>query len=163
MDRDVDAEIVLAGKLRAGGASIREIATELGCSVSTAHGRLRAWADAEQVVGDLDDRGPARIREAATLDAWQDVAEQQFTAEPSPEWLRALTSLSARRSRLLGIDAPARVHVSDDRTLAGPDPEIVAAIAEACEQNAAERDVINRRPRRTGEGDGPADVPEPDA
>lgn len=159
MDRDVTADVARAWKLRRDGRTVREIADELGCSVSTAHARVRAAADAEQVVGDPDDRRTARVREAASLDAWADIAESHARAADDPiPAVRALTALSARRSALLGLDAPTRVAVSDDRPDPQPDPDLAAAIEALREGNRAARDAGRRGPGDDGDrGDDPGE------
>lgn len=143
-DRDITDEIARAYKLHLDGATIRAIADELGIAGSTAHARVRAALDTERVVGDAEDRRAARAREAAALDGWAEIAEQHARSAEDPiPAVRALTALSARRSRLLGLDAPTRVNVTDDRPAPQPDPEIRAAVqraqAEAARQRAALR------------------------
>lgn len=144
-DPDVLAQAAAAGALADGGATVREIADQLGCSVGTAHNRLRLYRDAERVARDSDDRRAGRLREVAALDAWQATAQNAYDDAPSPEWLRALVALSARRSRLLGLDAPARIRIGDDdRTPPEPSPDVVAAIDAVRAQNAAVRERAQR-------------------
>lgn len=146
-DRDVQAEVVAAWHHRRRGLSVREIATELGVSVSTAHARVKAARDAEAGTAEPDDRAAARVTEAARLDDWTFALEHRMTDQGvAPEVIvPILLRVSARRARLLGLDAPTRVAVSDDRTTRhAPDPEIVAAVADARERAEAERQAIDR-------------------
>lgn len=155
MDEDRTADHALAWKLRQDGLTVRAVAEQLGIGVGTAHRWIREASDAEQVVGDPDDRRTARVREAAALNEWADAGEQCYLAEPTPEWLRALTALSARRSRLLGLDAPTRIAV-EGPALVGPEDTITAAVLDAREQNEARRAALERPgPSPTGSDDRP--------
>lgn len=139
-DRDVPAEVARAWVLRRRGWSVREIAADLGCSVSTAHARVKAAQEAEVETGVLD-RDAQRTREAAALDSYTSALEAALDlgAVTALEVVPVLLRVSARRAKLLGLDMPARVEVTETPAGARPDPEIVAKLQQAREVNRRDR------------------------
>lgn len=155
-DRDVQAEVVAAWHHRRRGLSVREIAAELGVAVSTAHARVKAARDAEAATAEPDDRAAARVTEAARLDDWTFALEHRMTDQGvAPEVIvPILLRVSARRARLLGLDSPTRVAVSDDRAArVAPDAELAAKVRDARDRAEAERAAIDTK---GGEADRPS-------
>lgn len=126
---DVAAEAAQCWTLHHAGVSYRAISDELGLSLGTVANRLRAAATSERVAADTTDRATLRTREAMSLDRVGAALEihMESAADPVPA-ARALIALSARRSRLLGLDAPTKIALETTPREANPSPEIAAAI-----------------------------------
>lgn len=166
-ERDLPGEVAAAFTLRSKGTPYRAIAAELGISVATAHRRVAQAAEALEfsVGGDVHAQ---RAREADALDRYTARLEDRLAADDADPTaiVPVLLKVSGARRSLLGLDAPRRIALSDDRaTPAQPDPVIVAAVREAAEENARQRAAINRPPRRRGQdgGDDPGTTDGPGA
>jgi Homeodomain-like domain len=102
------AEKTRAVELRRDGLSYRQIATALGCSVSTAHSYVR---DELSLLAEHTLEATVQLRavENARID------ELWRSLWPKREWpttAAALVRLSQRRSSLNGLDAPKEVKIS---------------------------------------------------
>jgi DNA-binding Lrp family transcriptional regulator len=136
--RDVTADVVKAWALRRDGCSVREIAEVLGCSVSTAHERVKAAEAAEESTDSLD-RSSGRIVEAARLDSYTAALEPLLTSDPLAT-VPVLLRVSAARRALLGLDQPSRIAIErEGARSAEPSPEIREAVRAAQEEAARER------------------------
>ena len=114
------------------GKDYRYIAAELGRSVATAHKRVKdALHEARRL------RAAEYVDvELAMMQDLQDRLYQQLALGGSPVRIAPqLLALSKERRRLLGLDAPKRVKIEDERPPA-PSPEL-AAIVELAEKQAA--------------------------
>lgn len=141
-DHDVPAEVAAAWALRSRGHSVRQVAADLGVSVSTAHARCKAAEDAERATGVLD-VNRNRAADAAIIATWLERVDAAYLDESAPiervvKAANAAVRLLERRARLIGTDAPTRVLVGEDREPVTPDPDIVAAV-QAAQTDAARR------------------------
>lgn len=129
--------IAKAWELHTEGRSVRYIAEALGCAPSTAAEYVKAGRAAEAHI-DLLDRAEQRLRSATRLDmmaAWLADDFQQGKAS-AVQVVPHLVAVEARLAKLLGLDAPTRLSVTDDRA-PEVDPAIVAAVRDT--QSAAEQ------------------------
>lgn len=96
---------------------------------------------------------PASIREIAeALACSPSTAHIRLQMAAECEWLQALLSPSARRSRSLGLDSPARVHVAVDRMPVAVDPVIAPTVAKARTRNEQSRDAIDAEAPGSSDG-----------
>ena len=131
-----------AARLRASGMSYSQIAAEMGCSESTAHGRVwRAIRSAPVEDGtQLRDLELARL-DALTAKAWtvlvadhplvsngRKFPELQDSA-PVLAAIRELRHLSESRRKLLGLDAPVKHDVKVSDALDADIERLVAELA----------------------------------
>lgn len=98
--------------LRTGGASYREIATQLGCDVAT------AWDDVQTVLETTtheieSSAGTLRALECRRLDMFTLSLVSKVQAG-DVKAVQALVQVSTRRARLLGLDAPIDVRQQID-------------------------------------------------
>lgn len=119
---------VKAMELRvAGKKSIREVATELGVSVAT------VWRDLDALLREELDGVQDLIKihrnvELERLDQWQAkcliALDHARDIDEQAKMINVLTSISARRAKLLGLDAPIKQEI--DHTI-GTAPQTAAA------------------------------------
>lgn len=147
--QDLAARRYQALELRIAGKTYREIAQTLGINHSTLH------HDIEQVLQEREAGNIAKYRamEEERLDIAVRAACEIIDAHPGTELaLKAVDRLiraSARRSGLLGLDAPTRVDV-DVTQVTQADLELQELIREARARNTAVKESI------TGDADTPA-------
>lgn len=129
-----------AVRLRASGASFQQIATHVGYkSRSSAHDAVMSALQAH-----WDETAPDRqtllLRELATLDTLQ-MAAWKGAMSGDPESIRVVVRIMERRSRMLGIDAPTKIEITDEL-----DREIAALTATMAEEETWDVDVISGDP-----------------
>lgn len=124
------------------GRSARYIAEKLQVSPDTAARWVRDGKAAEQYI-DLLDRAEERVRMATRLDFYTGalVSEWNEGAAKAAEVIPILLKIEERRAKLVGLDAPTRVSVEDDRVVA-VDPKVVAAVRAAQRQVADEEKAL---------------------
>jgi len=122
------------------GRPVRYIAEALGVPKSTAADWVKAGREAEEYIGLLD-RAETRLRHSVTLRACQAWLVEEFTGGGSRavEMVPVLVRVLEREAKLLGLDAPTRVAVSDDREPPAIDPKLVAEVREATARTARRR------------------------
>lgn len=140
---DIDsARVAQAWSMRTHeGLSYREVAKRLGVSNSTAHAWVAMATDACEDTG----RHGQVIRDVATVDALlaRGEAEHEDGDLSWPNYVRGALGLLGHRARLLGLYAPVRVSVGDERR--APDPALRAALErEAAAAEAADQDDSTR-------------------
>lgn len=122
--------------LRRAGRSYRYIAEALDCSVGWAH---------ELVQIAIKARIPEAAEETRQLevdryDGWLARLEERLDKGANPEQVvPILLKVSERRAKLMGLDAPKRVHVRDETP---PSPEFADAVRFAERQAGTEEDAI---------------------
>lgn len=122
--------------LRRQGRTYREVAEALGVSVAWAH---------ELVQTAIKARIPEAAEETRQLevdryDAWLYRLEQRLEKGADPEKvIPILLKVSERRAKLMGLDAPKRVRVTDERP---PAPEFADAVKFAERQADIDEDAI---------------------
>ncbi|MFT3660023.1 MAG: hypothetical protein QM809_01125 [Gordonia sp. (in: high G+C Gram-positive bacteria)] len=125
--RTRDTEAV---KLRVGGAGFDEIAARLGYptgeAARSAVRRLLARREATAVE-------ELRAVESARLDTLWRQALATLSADRSPAAITAAVRVSERRARLLGLDAPAEVHLTPPETTSTDIRELQAQILDLLE------------------------------
>jgi hypothetical protein len=125
---------VKALDLRIGGLPYRAIAAALGVSVHAAHGDVkRALSElAKLEASKAEDVRRLELEriDAAVAGLWPLISRQEG-APADPKAVNALVNLMDRRAKLLGLDAPQRVHLGNDgppfKVYEGMDPEKMAA------------------------------------
>lgn len=103
-----------AVELRAQGKAYRDIAAELGVDVH------RAWDYVQDHYGEMKALGVAKLekmraRDLAMLDRWLQALSDKCDAGDE-EAIKTAEKLLARRAKLAGLDAPAKIDVKDERT-----------------------------------------------
>lgn len=118
--------------------TVRAIAAETGLSIGTVHNYIQQGKVAEGYVH-LHDVAEQRDLMAAQLDAInQALFVEHGQGTKMSKIAPILLQLMARRARLLGLDMPTKIAVTDDRELE-IDPAVLAAVREAQRRAAAER------------------------
>lgn len=129
------------------GKSSREIARELGISQMTAVRMLREAEAAEGFI-DLLDKAEARVAQALRLNEYMTWLRKRIDEGAKAEVVIPVAmKVEDRWAKLHGLDAPTRVAVTDEREEKGMDPEVLAAIRDAQQRAAAERNEIGAPPR----------------
>lgn len=131
--------------------TVRAIAAETHLSVGTVHNYIQQGKAAEGYVH-LHDVAEQRDLMAAQLDSINRalfVEHEQGTkmSKIAP----ILLQIMARRARLLGLDMPQKVAVTDDREQE-VDPAVLAAVREAQRRAATERRELGAPPSEGGAG-----------
>lgn len=123
------------------GLSYAEIARRLGVSSSTAHAWVARGTDAREDTG----RAGQVTRDVATVDALLARGETEHEAGDLtwPNYVRGVLGLLGHRARLLGLYAPVRVSMADEKR--PPDPALIAAMrAEAERAGLLDEDEVRR-------------------
>lgn len=121
------------------GMSSREIADELGIGKTAAADYVRQGKEAEQYIGLLD-RAEAQQRMAVRFDFYTSwlVRDKELGRLRSDEAVPVLLQVERERAKLLGLYAPTKVAISDEREQPGMRPEVIAAIREARRESTAD-------------------------
>lgn len=126
--------------------TVRAIAAQTGLSVGTVHNYIREGKTAEGYVH-LHDVAEQRDLMAAQLDA---INHALFTEHEQGTKMSKiapiLLQIMARRARLLGLDMPTKVALSDERE-SEIDPAVLAAVRDAQRRAAVERRELGAPPR----------------
>jgi hypothetical protein len=116
---------------------VRQVASRMGISIGTAHSYLATAREHLEWVHALDraEHRDGMIGRLLTYLSW--LMEQKTTGRDPLEVIKVALQVEDRLRAVMGLDAPARLSVTDDREQPGVRPDVIAAVRQV--EQAAER------------------------